>query len=37
MFRPARAEDLPAIDAIYQAILDQEDQRPVSYTNWQRG
>lgn len=37
MFRPARAADLPAIDAIYQAILDQEDQRPVSYTNWQRG
>lgn len=37
MIRPARAEDLSAIAAIYESILDQEDARPVSFTNWQRG
>lgn len=37
MIRPAQAQDLPAIAAIYEAILDQEDTRPFSFTNWQRG
>lgn len=37
MIRPACSADLPAIAQIYEEILDQEDQRPVSYTNWQRG
>ena len=36
MIRLATASDLPAIGAIYNAILDQEDDGPV-YTNWQRG
>ena len=37
MIRPARPADLPAVAQFYEEILDQEDQRPVSYTNWQRG
>ena len=37
MIRPACSADLSAIAQIYEEILDQEDQRPVSYTNWQRG
>ena len=37
MIRPALPQDLPAIAASYDAILDQEDARPVSFTNWQRG
>ena len=37
MIRPAQPKDLPAIAAIYEAILAQEDARPVSFTNWQRG
>ena len=37
MIRPAQPQDLPAIAAIYEAILAQEDARPVSFTNWQRG
>ena len=37
MFRPATEHDLPAIEAIYHEILDEEEKRPVSYTNWQRG
>lgn len=37
MIRPATPQDLPAIAAIYEAILAQEDARPVSFTNWQRG
>lgn len=37
MFRPATEHDLTAIEAIYNEILDEEEQRPVSYTNWQRG
>ena len=36
MIRPAALADLPAVAAIYDAILDQEAQGPV-YTNWQRG
>ena len=34
--RLAVQRDLPAIAAIYDAILDQEKRGPV-YTNWQRG
>lgn len=36
MIRKAVSTDLPAISAIYEAILDREEQSPV-YTNWQRG
>ena len=36
MIRKAGSTDLPAISAIYEAILDREEQGPV-YTNWQRG
>ena len=36
MIRLAAAADLPAIEAIYNAILDREEAGPV-YTNWQRG
>jgi len=36
MIRPAAAGDLPAIEAIYNAIFDMEEAGPV-YTNWQRG
>ena len=37
MIRPACPSDLVAIAAIYDEILTQEEQRPQSYTNWQRG
>ena len=37
MFRPATEHDLTTIAAIYEEILDQEETRPVSYTNWSRG
>lgn len=37
MIRPATAADLPAIARIYEEILSEEDKRPASYTNWQRG
>lgn len=37
MIRPACSADLDHIARIYEEILDQEDTRPVSYTNWQRG
>lgn len=37
MIRPASPADLPAVARFYEEILDQEDQRPISYTNWQRG
>lgn len=37
MIRPACPDDLPAVARLYEEILDQEDLRPVSYTNWQRG
>ena len=36
MIRKAVRTDLPAISAIYDAILDREEAGPV-YTNWQRG
>lgn len=37
MIRPALSADLPAVAEIYEEILDLEDRRPASYTNWQRG
>lgn len=37
MFRQATVHDLTAIEAIYNEILDEEETRTVSYTNWQRG
>lgn len=37
MIRLAQESDLPAIVKIYNEILDEEEGRPVSYTNWQRG
>ena len=37
MIRPAEEKDLEAIGRIYDEILDEEDTRPASYTNWQRG
>ena len=37
MIRAAFEADLPAIGRIYEEILDEEDKRPASYTNWQRG
>ena len=36
MIRKAVSADLPAISAIYEAILDREEPGPV-YTHWQRG
>ena len=36
MIRKAQETDLPAVAAIYEAILDGEERGPV-YTNWQRG
>lgn len=37
MIRLAKESDLPAVAAIYEAILDQEDATGVRYTGWQRG
>jgi len=37
MIRPAREVDLPAIGLIYEEILTEEETRPASFTNWQRG
>ena len=37
MIRLAVEADLPAVGRIYEEILDEEDKRPASYTNWQRG
>ena len=36
MIRLAAPEDLPAVAAIYGEILDQEEARGTTYTNWQR-
>ena len=33
MIRPATAADLSDIARIYEEMLDEEDRRPVSYTN----
>lgn len=37
MIRPAVAGDLAAVAKIYDEILDGENRRPASFTNWQRG
>ena len=37
MIHLAKESDLPAVAAIYEAILDQEDATGVRYTGWQRG
>ena len=37
MIRLATEQDLPAVAAIYEAILDQEDATGIRYTGWQRG
>lgn len=37
MIRPAAVSDLEAIGVIYEEILAEEDKRPASFTNWQRG
>lgn len=37
MIRLATPADLPAVAAIYEEILAEEDKRPASYTNWQWG
>lgn len=37
MIRLAQARDLDAIAGIYEEILDEEETRPRSYTNWERG
>lgn len=37
MIRPATVHDLTAIAQTYEEILDLEDKRPTSFTNWQRG
>ena len=37
MIRFAKEIDLPAVAAIYEAILDQEDATGSHYTGWQRG
>ena len=36
MIRLASEQDLPAIAAIYEAILDHEDATGLHYTGWQR-
>ena len=37
MIRLATAADLPAVAAIYDAILDREAETGICYTNWQKG
>lgn len=37
MIRLAQESDLTAAARIYEEILDEEDRRPRSYTNWKRG
>ena len=37
MIRLANEHDLPAVAAIYEAILDHEDATAMHYTGWQRG
>ena len=37
MIRLATAADLPAVAAVYDAILDREAESGVCYTNWQKG
>ena len=37
MIRLATERDIPAAARIYEEILDEEDRRTASYTNWRRG
>ena len=37
MIRLAQEKDIPLVEQIYDAILTEEEGRPVSFTNWQRG
>ena len=37
MIRLATAADLPAMAALYDAVLDREAESGVVYTNWQKG
>jgi len=37
MIRPGTEHDLAAIAQTYEEVLDLEDQRGTSFTNWQRG
>ena len=37
MIRLAAEQNLPAVAAIYEAILDQEDATGIRYTGWKRG
>ena len=35
--RQAKESDLPAVAAVYEAILDHEDATGLHYTGWKRG
>ena len=37
MVRLAEEKDIPLVERIYDEILTEEEGRPVSFTNWQRG
>ena len=37
MIRLATEQDLPLVGGIYEEILAEEEKRPASFTNWQRG
>ena len=37
MVRLATEQDLPLVGSIYEEILAEEEKRPASFTNWQRG
>ena len=36
MIRIAKESDLPAVAAVYEAILDHEDATGLHYTGWKR-
>ena len=37
MIRKATAADLDGVAAVYEAVLDREEQTGCHWTNWQRG
>ena len=37
MIRLATEHDLPLVGSIYEEIMEEEEKRPASFTNWQRG
>ena len=37
MIRLATEQDLPLVGSIYEEILAEEEKRPASFSNWQRG